>query len=322
MGFTMKQKLAVIMSVYNGMPFLKEAVDSILNQTYKDFHFLIIDDGSTDDSSSYLNTLTDSRVEVRYQTNIGLCASLNQAIASCDFELIARLDQDDIALPFRLQEQVNFLTSHPEYACLLSNVSRITESGKEFGSYEINSTEEVSDYRSSFYGCIAHSTICFRRESFLALGGYRSFLYPVDDYDLLLRFEETYKVAVINRALIKYRVHSNAGTFRTFYDMCLKTSYVEAMTARRRSGNPEISLMEFNQTLNQVSLWEKWQRSTYRMGKLMFRKAGLMIGEGQYIYGAYSFVGACLLAPRFSFGRLLALYRGRSKSSRELTNDL
>jgi len=306
----MQQKLTVIIPVYNGMPFLKETVQSILNQTYKDFHLLIVDDGSTDGSAEYLKTLTDSRIEIRSQSNLGLCTSLNQAVASSNTELIARLDQDDIASPSRLQEQVDFLISHLGYACVLSNISRITESGKEFGSYKTDFSEEISDYRWEQYGCIVHSTICFRKESFLALGGYRSSLYPVDDYDLLLRFDEAYKVAVINKALVKYRVHSKAGTFTTFYDMEFKSCYVETIATQRRTGEPEVSLTEFSQTLNQSSLRKKWQGKINTMGRLMFRKAGLMIGEGQYVRGVYNLVGACLLAPKLTFSKLLGLYSG------------
>jgi glycosyltransferase involved in cell wall biosynthesis len=310
----MKYQLTVIIPVYNGMPFLPETVDSILNQTYKDFRLLIIDDGSMDESSTYLNSLTDPRVEVRFQSNMGLCHSLNNAIASADSEFVARLDQDDIALPFRLQEQVDFLTAHPEYACVLGNISRITEKGKDFGAYDINSSEAISDYQSSLYGCIVHSTICFRREVFLGLGGYRPAMYPVDDYDLLLRLEENYKTAVINKPLIKYRIHGKAGTFKTFHDMELKTRYVSAMAGLRRANEPEISLTEFSKTLDQASPWELFHRNVNGRGKLMFRKAGLMIGEGQRLGGAMNLLGACLLAPRFAVGRLFALYRSKSVS--------
>lgn len=173
----------------------------------------------------------------------------------------------------------------------------------------------VSDYGWGVYGCIVHSTICFRRESFLALGGYRSSLYPVDDYDLLLRFEEIYKVAVINKALVKYRIHAKAGTFKTFPEMEFKTRYVEEMAARRRSGKPEVSLIEFSHTLNQATLWEKWKRNINGMGRLMFRQGGLMLAEGKYFRGLYSLAGAFLLAPRSTLYKLLAMHRNKSRSS-------
>jgi glycosyltransferase involved in cell wall biosynthesis len=311
----MQRKLTVIVPVYNGMPFLAETIQSILNQTYQDFHLLIIDDGSTDESSTYLETLTDERVKVRYQKNVGLCASLNQAVTSANSELIARLDQDDIASPTRLQEQVDFLQSHPDYSCVLSGISRFT-SGIEFGSYQNDFSEEISDYRSVVYGCIVHSTICFRKESFLALEGYRSALYPVDDYDLLLRFEENYKVAVINKPLVRYRIHSKAGTFKTFSEMEFNTKYAEEMANRRRSGRPEISLIEFGKTLDQVAFWEKHSRNINGLGRLMFRKAGLMIGEGNYIIGFYNLIGASLLSPRATFNKLLGMYQNKIKSSK------
>jgi glycosyltransferase involved in cell wall biosynthesis len=311
----MQHNLTVVIPVYNGMPFLKETIQSILDQTYQDFHLLIVDDGSTDGSTEYLKTLTDSRVEVKFQKNMGLCASLNQAMLSSNSNLIARLDQDDIAAPTRLQEQINFLNSHPDYSCVLSGISRFT-SGMEFGSYQNDYTEEISDYTQVIYGCIVHSTICFRRESFVALGGYRPSLYPVDDYDLLLRFEESYKVAVINKALVRYRIHSKAGTFKTFSDMEFNTKYVEEMASRRRAGMPELSLTEFGETLNQVTSWEKYSRNINGIGRLMFRRAGLMIGEGNYINGLYNLVGASLLSPKNTFHKLMGMYQNKNKSSK------
>lgn len=94
--------------------------------------------------------------------------------------------------------------------------------------------------------------------------------------------------------------------------MDIKTRYVEEMAARRRSGNPEISFLEFSHILNQATLQEKWSRNIHRMGRLMFRKAGLMIGEEQYISGSYNLIGACLLAPNLTFGKLLDLYQNKT----------
>lgn len=309
----MPYNLTVVIPVYNGMPFLKDTVESLLNQTYQDFQILIIDDGSKDDSANYLKSLDDPRIEVRFQKNMGLSHTLNQAITNCQTEFVARLDQDDLAVPTRLEEQMNFLTSHPDYVCVLSNNSRITENGKEFEAYDINSAEEISDYQSSLYGPIIPSTMCFRRDSFVEIGAYRAFLYPADDYDLLLRMEENYKMAVINKPLIKYRICSNSGTVRTFSDLQFKTRYIEAMARFRRSGKPEISLTEFSQTLDYVNPIAQWFRNLDERGRLMFRNAGLMIGEGKLIQGFFYLMGACLFSPIFSFNRLFIFYKGQNK---------
>lgn len=303
----MPSKLTVIIPVYNGMPFLPATVESILSQTHREFQLLLVDDGSTDDSFQYLQSLTDPRVEIRQQKNLGLCESLNRAIASVDSEFIARLDQDDLSAPTRLQEQMDFLEQHPDYICVFSNIARISETGREFGYYELNPDQPISDYDQSRYGCIVHSTICFRRQAFIEVGGYRSLVYPVDDYDLLLRFWEYGKVAVINKPLVKYRIHSKAGTFKVFREMQIKTRYVITMAEFRRRGKPEISLAEFTQTIDRTNFWGRLTRQSREFGMLHFRKAGLLIGEGQVLLGGLNLIAAAVFYPKFVTRRLFAL---------------
>jgi len=303
----MPPKLTVIIPVYNGMPFLQATIESILSQTYQDFRLLIVDDSSTDDSFQYLQSLTDSRVEVRQQKNLGLCESLNKAIASVDSEFIARLDQDDTSLPTRLQEQIDFLEQQPDYICVFSNISRVSETGREFGHYKINPDRPITDYEQSCYGSIVHSTICFRRQAFIEVGGYRSYVYPVDDYDLLLRFWEYGKIAVINKPLVKYRIHSKAGTFKTFHEMQIKTRYVITMSELRRNGKPEISLAEFTQTLDRINFLGNLARQFREWGMLHFRKAGLLLGEGQILSGSFNLLVATIFHPMFVTNRLLKL---------------
>ena len=103
--------------------------------------------------------------------------------------------------------------------------------------------------------------------------------------------------------------------------MGFKTRYVEEIAAQRRSNKPEVSLTEFSHALNQVTLWEKWKRNINDKGRLMFRKAGLMIGEGEYFRGLYSLTVAFLLTPRLTLYKLLALrHQNESRSSKDLIN--
>ena len=105
----MSNSLTVLMTVYNGMPYLCEAVESTLKQTYKDFEFLIIDDASTDNSLDYLKSLKDERIRlIRNKNNIGQVMSLNKGIDIAAGEYIARLDQDDVNLPKRFEEQIKY----------------------------------------------------------------------------------------------------------------------------------------------------------------------------------------------------------------------
>jgi len=105
-----KPKISVIMSVYNGEKYLGEAIDSVLGQTFTDFDFIIVNDGSTDGSPGIIQSYRDERIRViNNEKNIGLTKSLNKAIKESGGEYIARQDADDISLPERFEEQVWFL---------------------------------------------------------------------------------------------------------------------------------------------------------------------------------------------------------------------
>ena len=115
-------RLTVALPVYNGMPYLVPAVESILSQTLQDFRFLIIDDGSIDGSADYLDSLDDPRVTVIHQENRGLGATLNRAIELCDTEYLARMDADDVSHPDRLERQLLHMESHPDIGLLGSQI--------------------------------------------------------------------------------------------------------------------------------------------------------------------------------------------------------
>ena len=111
-----KPKVSLIMKVYNGEAYLKEAINSILNQTYQDFEFIIIDDGSFDRSPDIVRQYTDERIRfLQNEQNMGLCATQNKAIQAARGEYIAVMDCDDISYKTRLEKQVAFLDTNPEY---------------------------------------------------------------------------------------------------------------------------------------------------------------------------------------------------------------
>src|SRR5262245_17189068 len=115
--------VTVLMTVYNGMPYLPLAVDSIFNQKLRDFRFVIVDDGSTDDTGDYLRGLTDPRVVTLWQSNQGTAAAANFGLKHCETEFVARMDADDIALPTRLDKQRDFLLAHPEVGLVGSQMA-------------------------------------------------------------------------------------------------------------------------------------------------------------------------------------------------------
>ena len=111
----LKTLISVILPVYNGSEYLTESIDCILNQTYSNFEFIIIDDGSTDDSAAIIANYTDVRIRFYSQQNQGLASTLNRGISLANGNYIARQDQDDVSLPNRFAQQVAFLEANPEY---------------------------------------------------------------------------------------------------------------------------------------------------------------------------------------------------------------
>ncbi len=107
-------RVSVLLPVYNGAEFLADAVDSILNQTYRDFEIIAINDGSTDLTGEILDRYRDPRIRVEHQENQGLARTLNRALAIAGGELVARQDQDDLSLPTQPASEVEYLDVHPE----------------------------------------------------------------------------------------------------------------------------------------------------------------------------------------------------------------
>jgi glycosyltransferase involved in cell wall biosynthesis len=122
----------MIMSVYNGERHLREAMDSILEQTFQDFEFVIVDDASTDSTPAILEGYTDSRlIRLHNQNNIALTRSLNRGLAVTRGEYIGRMDAEDVSLPERLERQVAYLDAHPEVALATAAFIFMDETGNE-----------------------------------------------------------------------------------------------------------------------------------------------------------------------------------------------
>ena len=143
------KKISVVMSTYNTpVPILKEAVESILQQTLTDFEFIIIDDGSTDDSRDYLATLQDNRIRlIRNSENIGLTKSLNIGLKAAKGKYIARMDSDDISLPTRFEKQYDYMEHHPNVIMCGSRVSFIGDKKGTSGGKWRRKFENMDDYR-------------------------------------------------------------------------------------------------------------------------------------------------------------------------------
>ena len=119
-------QVSVVTSVYNGEEYLEECVDSILNQTFQNFEYIILNNGSTDGTARILQRYTDPRLRIIHQENLGISKSLNKGINLSNSDLIARLDADDFSSPQRLEKQVTFMEKHPDDSSLWISLARVS----------------------------------------------------------------------------------------------------------------------------------------------------------------------------------------------------
>jgi glycosyltransferase involved in cell wall biosynthesis len=204
------------MAVYNGDRYLREAVNSILSQTFKDFEFIIIDDGSTDRSPELLASYAraDKRVKLISRPNTGLTKSLNEGLHLARGEFVARMDGDDVSLPERFERQVDYLREHPEVDLVGSRVEFIDPDGNPINLKPgLMMTHEEIDTALLRKGWpVVHPAVMMRRQAVLAIGGY-SEAYPTNqDHDLFLRLAEHGKLANLPDVLLQYRQHFQSIT--------------------------------------------------------------------------------------------------------------
>jgi glycosyltransferase involved in cell wall biosynthesis len=237
-------RVSILMSVYNGGPYLDECVNSILDQSFQDFEFIIVDDGSTDNSWEVLQGYAerDSRIVlVRNSPNIGVVRALNKGLDQARSELIARQDADDISHPERIMRQVDFLDNHPDFG-LIAAVPRLVDmdgSPLERAHYTATENDEIQELLLD-YMCLCGPTIMMRRKCLEEVGLY--FTEGSDaseDYDICLRLAEVTKLASLEGYLYQYRQQpESASNKRSAQQMFNKAACLERAIERRYGNHP------------------------------------------------------------------------------------
>jgi glycosyltransferase involved in cell wall biosynthesis len=208
----MAPTLSVLLPVYNGGRYLRAAIESLLQQTYQDFEIIIVDDGSTDDTLTVIQSIIDPRIVlIRNEKNCGIVATLNKGLARCTGKYIARMDADDIALPNRFWEQVNYLETHPEVDVLDTVQTIIDENSRPLG--RTNSTVVLqTDIQKSLpkFNCLGHPSVMVKGDV-LRKYAYRNTSY--EDYDLWLRLAAMGTIIIkLPMPLLMFREHSASIT--------------------------------------------------------------------------------------------------------------
>ncbi len=201
-----KPKITVLMAVHNGERYIRDAVDSMLSQTFRDFEFLIIDDGSGDKTSDIINSYKDDRIRfVHNKENIGMGESLNKGIRLALGDYIARMDCDDISIPNRLDEQFTFMENNPEVVLCGSWVKTL---GKVSHVWKFPIENDEIKCRLLFDSVFVHSSVIMRKNILLEEGYfYNKEFIGAEDYELWVRMSKKYNLANIGKVLLKYRIY-------------------------------------------------------------------------------------------------------------------
>jgi len=259
--------ISVLMPVYNAEKFLKEAIESILRQTFTSFEFIIINDGSTDSSLEIIEEFAkrDSRIKYINRKNKGLIESLNEGIEISQGKYIARMDSDDVSFPKRLEVQYEFLEQNSEYVVVGSRVILIDEDGDElcpmvnlFSNKDIDSAH-INNLTNG--AVIVHPTAMIRRSSLVKIGGYRHDYKNAEDIDVWLRLSELGKVCNLDDVFLKYRQHFDSIGY-SCRESQLKSIKNAVNDARIRRGleNSEyqVSSAELYISKTKIDIYIKW----------------------------------------------------------------
>jgi glycosyltransferase involved in cell wall biosynthesis len=235
------------MPVRNGARWLRQAVDSVLNQEFRDFELVIIDDGSDDDTVGLLDRCArDDRVRVLRQPPQGIAAALNRGIAAARAPCLARLDADDVARPDRLARQLGFLERHDRVDLVGSAAQVIDEVGTVIGCVAPPTDSGKLARHLRRGNPIVHSSIMMRADAVRRVGGYRNAFGAAEDYDLWLRMAENAGIANLPERLVALRRHDASVSRRNAVRQAFSVRLAQRSAAARRTGasDPAAALAE------------------------------------------------------------------------------
>ncbi len=232
------------MSVYNGERFLSESIDSILCQTYKDYEFIIVDDGSADNSFRILDRYAKENQNIkiiRNDSNIGLTKSLNKALLFAKGNYIARMDADDISINNRFEKQIYLFENNANIGLVSCNSIVIDENGHNVKNVimpsNINSLIRKRNY-------LVHGSVIIRKDVIDQLGGYDEEMRYAQDYEMWLRVSNNYKICCINEYLYKCRVHPDAILNKKYFKQIFYTALAKSKALHGKDTNSLAFLME------------------------------------------------------------------------------
>lgn len=318
-------KVSVLMCVYNGERYLETAINSVIDNGYTDFELIVVNDGSTDNTSEILSNLSRqySQIRIINKKNSGLTNSLNIGLLECRGKYIARLDADDLCIPGRFIKQIECLEKNPQVGLVGSNAILIDENGYEFGKTSIRQAngQEYVDQLEKMEAFFPHSSWMMRKQVVEQLGGYDDFYHKAQDYEFLLRCSEYCEIACLSECLVMLRKTESSVSYDSEF-----MQYKYAMVARLMHFSrvsPVINSVWSNQQV--MAAVEEWFYEL-GLGKKLLAQQYLMLAKnnlrsGQVINFLRKIFSAFKIDPMFIVN-LPMLNRIRAKPHEDLISRL
>ena len=313
----MKPYVSVIMPVYNQEKYVAETIESVLSQTFTDFEFIILDDGSTDNSAQIIQeyAVKDKRIVTLFDENKGQGAATNFLVSLIKSKWCVFLDADDVMLPNRIEKQVLFHLANPKVDASSTHMYYMDENGKIFGISNYPFLKTIDDCIDS---CINkkiitcwYGSMMVSKESYLGAGGLRTDIWPGLDLEFFHRFiDKGFILVVIQDALTKYRIHSSSITNSDPISTVESIAYVHHCIGLRRANNPEITRKEFDEMRSKDPLVTRINRIRYSYAQTLSKRASFAIMKKNIGEFALLFATASLLSPRYSFALIVNKLKG------------
>jgi glycosyltransferase involved in cell wall biosynthesis len=271
--------ISILMPVFNGEKYLKESIQSVLDQTYTNFELICLNDGSTDNSVAIINSFTDSRIKLYHnEVNKGLGYTRNRCIELASGTYLAMLDCDDIALPNRLHIQVSYLDLHPEVGICSGNVISIDEKGIPVSGPWWQPTDVPIEWEIFWSNPVAQPTVMLRKSILIKHNlRYDGRCAPAEDYDLWCKMALLTKMYRLDDILIYYRIHTSSA-FHSNMRKAFMQGIVSSQNLAQAITNKKVShvhreLTIYPEAMGESAIFyryteaEKWMKSLLKRAK-------------------------------------------------------
>ncbi len=280
--------VSVIMSVNSMGYLLEETILSVLNQSFSNIEFIIVNDGHDSDVRNLTDSIADSRLIVLNQIWQGLTKSLNDAIKFSRGKYIARIDADDYSFPDRLEKQLSFFDEYPNVGLLGTAYIEETTDGEYVGKVVFSTDRTKLKHQLQYQNQFCHGSVMFRKECLDKVGTYRNEFLKAQDYDLWLRIADKYEIANLAEVLYKRRIEKNSISIASRYDQELFAIIARECAVARRNNmiEPLDKLQKINTTLqkNRINNNRKKQAHYYfHIGRQLL-KSRQLTNSRKYFY--------------------------------------